>query len=171
MAYVYQDDVLAPKGLVWFAYYGQDPFRIYSGIGDIFQEIFEVKGKDIFEDEFRWDITSDPNTFYVKFHVERKFDKWTKGNVHIAFLGAQPTDPNKKGRLMVELAGWVKTEYPFDTPLQRFAILPFILAYHYAMYNNTRRKYINILREKIEILEEHIRNKLNIPMREKLAEG
>ena len=103
MAYVYQDDVLAPKGLIWFSYEGQNPFSIYAGLGEDFQQIFEVKGKDIFEDDFKWDITADPHPFYIRFHIDKKFDKYTKGHIHVAFHGVQPTDPNKKGRLMAYL--------------------------------------------------------------------
>ena len=168
MAYVIQDEVLAPKGAEIIEYYGPDPFRIYSKIGGLLQDIFQARGLHIFEDEFRWNTTTDPRPFFFIIRLEKGIDKFTDGIVKLKVFGAQPSDPTKNGRLLIEIAGVIKTTYPVKTWWHRLIIEPFIWIYHHAIYNKVRREYIRIYKQGIERLQAELRAMLGLVMHERL---
>src|SRR3990170_3237887 len=119
MPYLIEDDALAPKGFKLIEYNGPNPFAIYGKMRDILLTIFRAGGKDFYEDDFRWDITSDPIGFFVKLRVFRKFDKWTQYHIFVRLQGRQPKDPSKSGSLQVEITGKLITSYPTDTIFQK----------------------------------------------------
>jgi hypothetical protein len=172
MAFKMVDDVLAPKGALVYEYYGKDPFSLYFGIGSVLQSIFHLRGKDIFEDQFRWDITADPRPFFFIVRANKGMDRFTEGNVQIKVFGAQPTDPSKDGKLMVEISSWIETQFFGSGPLtglQRLFVQPFVWIYNHVLYYKTRRNYIHFFQEGIEQLEEHIKTKLGIEMHERMT--
>jgi len=166
--FVYEDDVLAPKGAEVIEYYGPNPFAIYPKLKGLLQVIFHARGQHVFETQFRWDITSDPRQFFVLMHLERGLDNFTRLFVHLRIFGGQPTDPSKNGRLMVEISGRILTQYPAGTVWQKIIVGPFIWAYHHLIYNNVRRRYIRIGKEGIERLQKEIRSTLSLMERERL---
>lgn len=172
MAFRMVDDVLAPKGAIVYEYYGKNPFSIYFGLGRILQEIFHVRGKDIFEDEFRWDITEDPRPFFFIIRMQKGMDRFTDGYVQIKVFGAQPTDPTKDGKLLIEISSWIETNFFGIGPLsalQRLILHPFVWIYNHVIYYKIRRQYIHFFREGIEQLEERFRRQLGLEMRERLT--
>ena len=163
--FVIEDDALAPKGYILIDYKGMNPFSIYAKMRDILLTIFRAGGKDFFEDDFRWDLTTEPVGFFVNVHVERKFDKWTKYYIFVRLQGKQPKDPSKPGWIQVEISGKVITKYPTETLLQKAIFYPFLFSYHYLIYNNIRRRYLGIHNERIEQLEKEIRSTFGMTQR------
>jgi len=169
MVYAITDDVLAPKGVITIEYYGKNPFSIYPRISRNLQVIFHARGKDIFEDEFRWDVTADPNPFFIKVHLDKGLDKWTTMYIRLKIFGTQPTNPNKDGKMVLEISGDLITRYPTGTAWQKAIVTPFVWLYHHLIYNNIRRRYLKIGLEGIEKLETEFRSILGLVMRERLA--
>jgi len=170
MAFRMVDDVLAPKGALVYEYYGKNPFSIYFGLGGILQSIFHVRGKDIFEDEFRWDTTADPRPFFFVIRVGKGVDRFTDGFVKIKVFGAQPTNPTKEGKMLIEIASWIESDFfgPL-TGLQRLIIQPFVWIYNHTLYYKVRRQHIHFFQEGIEQLQEHLREKLGLDIHERLT--
>jgi hypothetical protein len=172
MAFRVVDDVLAPKGALVYEYYGKDPFSVYFGLSSVLQSIFHVRGKDIFEDQFRWDTTADPRPFFFIVKTNKGLDRFTDGWVQLKVFGAQPTDPTKDGKLMLEISGWIETNFfgmgPL-TGLQKLIVQPFVWIYSHVLYNKTRRNYIHFMQEGIEQLEEHLKTKIGLEMHERLT--
>jgi len=169
MAYIIEDDILAPKGAIIIEYRGPNPFAIYPRVADLLMTIFEAKGLHIYEDDFRWDITGDPRSFFIKIHLDKGLDKFTKGVVAVRLQGKQPTDPRKPGSVEILLAGKIATEYPIKTVFQKIAIKPFVWLYHNLIYDNIRRRYLKIYKAGMERLEAEIRSTFNLIMRERLT--
>ncbi|MEM7821295.1 MAG: hypothetical protein QXX38_00535 [Candidatus Aenigmatarchaeota archaeon] len=169
MAYIFEDDILAPKRDLVIEYRGPNPFAIYRSIPDLLMRIFQARGVHIFEDDFRWDITDDPRPFFVRFHLDKGLDKWTRAYVWVRLQGRQPSDPSKQGSNEILIGGTIVTRYPVDTVWQKIFIKPFIWLYHHLIYNNIRRRYIQIYKAGIERLEAEIRSAYNLVMRERLT--
>lgn len=162
------DDILAPKGKEVLEFKVPNPFSAYSKMPVFLQNIFKGRGKDTFEDDFKWDTTKDPIDFFVKTRFERKVDNYTDIIIEVRMYGRQPMDPSKIGSVMFELGGSLETKYPAGTPFQKIFLLPFLLIYHYLIYNRVRRGHIEFFREGIEKLSFAIRQSYEVPLREAL---
>jgi len=167
--FVINDDILAPKPKIVVEYRGPNPFAIYPRIGGLLQGIFQARGVNYFEDDFRWDVTSDPRQFLLRMHLEKGFDKFSEGRVDLKIIGHQPLDPKKNGAIFIEISANIKTKYPSSTPFQKLIVLPFMFLYHYVYYNRIRRQYMRRYRVGVEKLEAEIRSTFNLMMREKIA--
>jgi len=163
--YVIFDYVLAPDDKIRIDYRGPNPFRIYVMISELLQNIFHGRGKNVFEDSFKWDITDSPPTFYFRFRFgDVKFDRFTTYEIKIRVFGAQPKDPNDpNGLLYMEIKPEMTTAYKFGNVFEKAIAIPFIWLYHKLMYNNVRRRYIQILKERTFKFAQAIRDELGIP--------
>lgn len=169
MVFIIRDDLLAPKGPIILTYKGPNPFGMYKILSDTLQLIFQIKGKDIYEPDFRWDITSDPRKFFFIVFCQKGFDKFSKMNVTLKCEGKQPTDITKSGEIVIEIKGGLETKYPSESMIQRTVLKPFIYFYHWTIYNNIRRQYIEFSKRGIEQLESEIRSVFNLVQRGRLS--
>lgn len=168
MPFIVEDDILAPRGDITVGYRGYNPLEIYEKIRDFMLTIFHARGVDYFEDFFQWDVTVDPAMLYVRIHIDRKIDKFTRAYVYIVIHGKQ-SKASKQGWVNIKISGKITTVYPTETVLQKAMFWPFLYIYHYVMYNNIRRKYIGIYKKWIEELEREIRSTFNLIQRARLA--
>jgi len=165
MDFSIKDDLLAPKGIKVLEFKGPNPFGFYKEIPNIMQLMFEVKGKDTFETDFRWDITSDPRPFFIKTHIQKKFDGFTGIIVALKIQGKQPSDPTKNGDVRIEISGTIETKYPANTVFQKIFLRPFIYLYYYTFYNKVRMQYFAYANRRIERLEDELRASFNLIQR------
>lgn len=169
MAFVIEDDILAPREDIEIKYNGPNPFAIYEKIPKLLQTIFKARGVHYYEDEFRWDVTGDPRVFHIKMHLDKGIDRRTRGVVRIKLDGDQPVDPKKPGAIKIKIKGKIITSFPIETIFQRIFIKPFIWLYFHLIYINIRRKYIEIYKKGVEELESEIRATFGLMMRERLT--
>lgn len=164
-SYTIFDFVLAPDDKVKVEYNGPDPFRIYGKLSKMLQIIYHGRGKNVFEKQFKWDITSDPREFFFNFLFgDSKFDKFTSFEIKIKALGLQPSDPNSpKGKIYIEIKPEITTTYKFKTIFDKILGMPFVWMYHKAIYSSVRRRYIQILKEQTLELARQIREEYGIP--------
>lgn len=167
--FVIEDDVLAPKGKIVVEYRGPNPFAFYPRISGLLQTLFQARGVHYFEDDFRWDISSDPRQFLLRMHLDRPLDKFTHGLVHLKIIGEQPSDPKKTGAMFVEISGAINTGFPAETPFQKLVVLPFLWLYNIMLYNKIRRQYLRFYKAGLEKLEAELRNMFGITMRERFT--
>jgi len=162
--YVIFDYVLAPEDKIKIEYTGANPFRIYLMLPKWLQTFFHGRGKNIFENDFKWDVTGDPREFYFQLmYGDDKFDRFTKFEIKIRAFGMQPSDPNDpNGRIYIEIKGEMTTTFNFNNRFQKAIGMPFVWAYHRLIYQNTRRRYMQILREGIHKLNDAIRTELGV---------
>jgi len=166
------DDVLTPIDKLMIEYKGPNPFKVYGAIPKLMQIIFHGRGKNVFEDKFKWDITGDPRDFYFFFRWDDdRFDRLSRPNFTILGLGKQPSDPNNpNGALYMELKGRLTTEYKFKRrnpmlgAIERSATPTFVWMYHRLIYSAVRRRYIQIMKERIYKMSEAIRKELGVTL-------
>ncbi|MGC9310797.1 MAG: hypothetical protein ACP5E4_03690 [Candidatus Aenigmatarchaeota archaeon] len=78
-----------PKEKETIAYSGPEPFRLYYAMRNLLLDVFELAGKDIFEDKLKWDATGEDKSFFVQWHIDKNMDSWTKLSLAIKFMGSQ----------------------------------------------------------------------------------
>jgi hypothetical protein len=132
----------------------------------LLQVVFHGRGKNVFEYKFKWDVTGDPRDFYFVLRYEDiKFDRFTLYNITITAIGKQPSDPNNpEGMLYMEIKGRIETEYKFKSLPEKAVAMPFIWLYHRLLYNNVRRRYMQILKERIYKVDDAVRKELGITL-------
>jgi len=164
MAFAIFSDILAPKGAIFIEYNGPNPFAVYKIVDPLLRRLFEGKGTHMYEPQFRWDTSEDPNPFYFIVYFERALDKFTRFRVQVKGQGQQPIDATKNGSVRLEISGYVTTEIKSATFKDKM-MYPFVVAYMYSFYNGVRRRYIEMLRRRIGDLEKELRDFLKIPVR------
>ncbi len=162
MSYIMRDDILAPRGRVIIEFFGPNPIQAYKMTDTWLREVFEGKGTNMFEPKFQWDFGEDPRPFNVVVFIQKPLDKFTKFKVNVRIQGAQPSDPNKNGRAMIEISGFVETTFPTHTAIGKL-LSPFFYVYSVSYYNEIRRRYIEMLRRRIVELEGRYRSLLKVP--------
>jgi len=159
------DDILTPDDKIRIDYRGPNPFRVYGSIPRLMQIFFHGRGLNVFEDHFKWDITTDPRDFYFVIRFDdMKVDRLTKFNIITITIGRQPSDPNSPdGMFYMEIKGRIWTEYEFKGILDKIMGTPFIWLYHRLIYNNVRRRYIQMVREWVFKFADSVRKEFGIP--------
>lgn len=163
--YVIFEEVLTPKGAITIDFKGKNPFRLYHRLPALLQTIFHGRGKNIFEKSFKWDVTVDPREFFYEIWFDDwKFDKFTRPKIRVRVLGQQPSDPGiPNGICRIEIKALMETSYKFGNIFEKIIAVPFIWLYHRLMYNDVRRRYLQIIKERVYELEAAIREVYGMP--------
>ena len=162
---VIRDEIPAPREYIEIQYKGPNPMKVYKSMDFLLRKLWEIKGTQLYEPDFRWDTTTDPRPFFIHMFAEKGVEKTTTYRVDIKLQGSQPTDPNKSGVLRIEIHGFLKTDFTdfLKNPINK-AIWPlFYYPYMRGYYNARRRRYLEWHRRRIERLAQELRNMLNIP--------
>jgi len=166
------DDVLSPNDKLVIEYKGPNPFRLYGKVNGLMQVIFHGRGKNVSEEKFKWDITSDPRDFFFLFKwIDDRFDKYSKPEYSILGLGKQPSDPNSpNGALYIELKAKLNTEFKFGpkdrelTFIEKAFATSFIWLYSRLIYAAVRRRYLQIMKERVYKFAAEIRKELGVTL-------
>lgn len=151
------DDIMIPSESLWINFKGKSPFVVCGMFPAMLKEIMKITGKDIWETDLRWDITSDPRPFYGVWMGRRKEDKWTVTNIRILAQGAQNAK-DKVGWIRVQIKGTVETEYDYTNFFQK-SLWWF---YNYMFYYKQRRQYIDYAKDNCETLKARTTQALGI---------
>ena len=175
-----EDDCLAPEAKTRIDYVGPEPFRIVSEMKETLRQTLGKETKDVWERDFRWDITDDPRMFYTRYMVSERPDANSMILWEVTVQGFQPADPAKNGKVVILVGGVVMTDWDLDsafkkTPLYngkikifgRYEMGGLLWVYHRLFYNDVRRVLIHKCAEKCEELVLAMRRTLKIPEPEK----
>lgn len=161
--WILEDDCLAPEGVIRTEFKGLNPFKVYHALPQFLRAIFDVRGKDVYEREFRWDYTADPRDFMSRFIVKKRYDEWSNLWIEVKLQGKQPADPNKDGEMFVLLTGKLQTRSAETTIWTRSNLYKSIRwLYFRTLYNDVRRNYLEECRIKINDLKRAIEKTLGI---------
>lgn len=160
-----EDDVFAPAAKIRIDYKGPNPFRVYGPSLTIIRNVLEVGAEDVWERDFRWDLTSDPRPFFVRIYVNLGIDARTKDFVEIIFQGEQPSDPTKTGKLTITINGRIRTEFDLKSGFRKLPVYwGFLWLYHKLFYNDVRMGYIKIQQKTLQALAAAYQKLLGIPI-------
>jgi len=162
--WTFEDDCLVPQGKIKIQYRGKNPFGIVQKAGGILRRIFEIEAKDFWERDFRWDISGEPKSFFVRNYVNKAIDLRSTILMEITFQGIQPSDPNKEGALIINMGATLTTQFELKGKIQ---LMPFyrglLRLYNFAFYNKVRRKYLVMCNDWVERAHIEFKNALSLP--------
>ncbi len=142
--WVLDDDCLVPASTIRIDFKGTNPFRFYRDIRTVLREVLEIRGKDIWERDFRWDFAVEPRKFFVKVAAKKSFDNWTAAYFELTFQGTQPSDLIKEGEMVIFVYSKLRTEAPNDTIWQKSSMYKGMRwLYFRTFYNDARRILLN----------------------------
>lgn len=153
-----KNELLAPGTLKVLQYTGYHPSRVLTEIPEVLKSILKIVSSDLFEDQFKWDKSSDPIEFYAIWRArDEKHDPrspvWIKVTVH-----GKQSAKDKSGFVTVKIDGSVETTLPY----KNFIHKSFLKAYTYFFYDEQIRKYMEIGKIYMERIEDEVRALFNI---------
>lgn len=155
-----ETNALLPQNFIELNYRGPNPFAVYSVIYDIMKNLWKRKGADIFEDDFRWDNTSDPRDFFFVIRVRFKYDQWSKGWIRIEVKGSHPSDATKPGNFRLRIYAFLESKISLKG-LDKF-LAPFLNLYLFGFYNKQRRDYLDHLKKNVFLGLERIKKEFKM---------
>ncbi len=159
----FEDDCLAPHPRLKVDYVGKNPFKVYQVARNLLRKTLEVETIDLWERDFRWDISSDPRMFFCRIYVDKGIDARSRAFIEVTIQGTQPSDPNKEGRVTIYIGGRLRTVWEMNTAFQRSPIYKaFLWLYHKIFYEKVRRGYLRLCARWIEELKKGFMDVLNI---------
>ena len=162
--WTFEDDCIAPQGRIKIEYRGKNPFGMVQKAKSIILRVFDIEQSGFWERDFRWDISSDPRSFYIRYYANKSLDMRSKVLGEVVFQGVQPADPNKDGALVIFIGAKLKTEFNLVKNFQKMPFYKgFLKIYNFAFYNKIRRQYIFECAKWVEQLNREFRLALNVP--------
>jgi hypothetical protein len=162
-SWVLEDDCLAPGRYLRIVYSGPNPFSAYQSTFGILRKVMEIDPADYQERDFRWDVSEDPRSFYIRIIVEKKMDSKSVIYFEIIMQGNQPADPSKNGNLTILIGAKLKTEYKLDTPFQQSYFYRALLwMYNFFFYFGVRRRYLRLCNDWLSRLLKEYRSFLKL---------
>lgn len=152
-----QDDILSPADSMRVNFKGKHPFAVCEKFIDYLRDVMKISRKDIVETDLRWDITSDPRTFYGWWAGTRKEDNWTRTNIRIIAQGSQ-SSKDFRGDIRITIKGTITTGYQYSNFIQR----SFWWFFNYMFYYNNRRRYFELAKDNINEIREAILRQFEI---------
>ncbi|MBI2972023.1 MAG: hypothetical protein HYY37_06385 [Candidatus Aenigmarchaeota archaeon] len=153
----WQDDILSPSDTLRVNFQGKNPFVVCGMFPSLLREVMKISGKDVFETDIRWDITSDPRPFYGIWMGRRKEDRWTDTRLRIIAQGEQ-SSAEKTGWIRIIMKGYITTQYEYTNFVQK----SFWWFYNYGFYYKQRRKYLEFAKDNLFLLRERVQRALAI---------
>ena len=150
-------NILAPAPSKKVQYIGPNPGRIFKLIPDMVKTTLGISSGSFWEDEIRWDASSNPVSFYGFWRGKKGLDALTTLWFVIEIRGTQDKE-SKQGDISVKLTGKIDTQIKYMTIIDK----GLILAYQRMFYKNQRLNYIEEANRKIETLEDLIREEFNL---------
>ncbi len=159
---VFEDNLSYPKEKEIIKYSGSEPFRIYGGLGNLFKDVFELAGKDVFEDKIKWDALIDDKKFNVKWHIEKKFDSWTSMDVVVVILGKQ-NSKTRNGDIIITIVPTFKTEIEMG-----FLQKAFWWMYYFIYYKKKRIQHFYRAKSLVNKFKQEIGNLYGMDLQESI---
>ncbi len=154
-------NILAPASSKTVQYIGPAPGRIFKLMPDMIKTTMGISAGSFWEDEIRWDASSNPVSFYGLWRGKKGLDALTKLWFEIEIRGTQDKE-TKQGDILVKLKGKLDTKIGYKTIIDK----GFIIAYQKIFYKDQRLKYLEEANRKIQTLEDLIREEFNLMRRE-----
>ena len=150
-------DVLSPHYDKIIKYSGDHPSKVFKIIPTLIKLTFRITSTKFYEDDVRWDRSTDIIDFYGQWRGKDEKDGRTSIWIKVRVMGKQRTK-DKKGNVTIYLEPYMVTKLRysnfFDKALARM--------YSYFFYGNQRRKYISRELTYIKQFEDELKKELGI---------
>lgn len=157
------DDILAPNDTIKVRYEGKEPFKPVTAALAVLKDVLRITTKDTLSTDIRWDVSSEPRSFYGRWEGRRKEDRWSRSVVRIIIQGEQHSK-ERKGWVRIELKGVLETKFVYSNFIQR----TFWFIYNRLFYYAQRRRYVDMAKTDMYEIRERFTRMLGISREEHL---
>ncbi|MBU3896893.1 MAG: hypothetical protein KJ697_03085 [Nanoarchaeota archaeon] len=151
-----KSDIMSPSASKVIEYVGPNPTIVYKIMADLLRDVFRLGASKIYEDEVKWDVTSEPTQFYGYWRAKDKKDSLTTIWIHVEVKGRQYKD--KTGEVKLKIKGTITTAFKYKNPIMK-ALYYF---YKITFYRNQRAVYIDDANKRLDNFENIFRSHLNM---------
>ena len=150
-------DVYSPNHQKTIKYTGDHPSRTFKILPPLMRSIFRVTSTNFYEDEIKWDISTEDVVFYGVWRATHPEDGRTKFWIKVKVIGTQ-NSKTKKGTVTIYIHPYMITKMPYSNFIDK-AIAK---SYSYFFYGDQRRRYIDKELLYLKEFEEKVREALGI---------
>lgn len=111
-------DVFSPHYVKTLRYEGDHPSRTLKLCPFIMRVTFRVTSTNFYEDEIKWDVSSEPVEFFGEWRGVNKIDARTSLWVKVKVIGKQ-NSKDKKGYATIYIHPYMKTKIPNSNALDK----------------------------------------------------
>ncbi len=156
-----EDNCLEPYSQITLKLKAPNPAGLYKKIKARISEVLGIAGWRVMERKIYWDVSSDPNGFWIFLYATKPVDAHSKIHYEFIFKGSQPSDASKSGNLEISITARLITEFDLSTAWQRTGLYKgFLWIYLYTFYRHKRREYIRSGKDDVEKLKQFLKNEL-----------
>jgi hypothetical protein len=157
--FIIKDYILAPEDTIVIEYKGKNPFKPVTAVHNIFIDVLQISGSDIFEDHLKWDVTDkSAKSFYGIWRGRRGDDKWTLVWMKIIIQGE--VKPDNTGWVKIYIRPWLQTTYEYNNFIQR----AFWYFYNRFFYYKIRRAWKEYGEEMAYQIRDKFKQMLGLPI-------
>jgi hypothetical protein len=141
--------------------------NIYHQIKDVLTIRCYINPKRINEEVYEHEKTGNVEKIYSKLEAFKPLDKFTQLVIeihqHITLRRVDKKDVKYVGDLDIEIIGYVRTEYPQETAIQKSILWnAFRVFYEKALYGDLKENMMNLCRKKVITLRNEIKAYLKL---------
>ncbi len=130
-------DVFSPHYIKTLRYEGDHPSRTISFMPNLIRSIFRITSTNFYEDEIKWDKSSENIEFYGQWRGKDTKDARTTFWMKVKVIGKQNAK-DKKGYVTIYIHPYLVTKLPYTNFLDK----ALYFSYTRLFYKAQRRKYI-----------------------------
>jgi hypothetical protein len=140
----------AGEPLLHIDYEGPNPHLAYNKIKESLWTIFGVKETErVQERDYKWNKVGNKEDFSVSWQISKDMDRFSYLYLKVKMKGfIEKSEAGKEGKIHIEVAGVLRTEYPQDNIWERSIFYEIIRTFwHKVFYQYQRERYIDKCRE------------------------
>jgi hypothetical protein len=150
-------DVFSPHYVKTLRYEGDHPSRTLKFMPNLMRSIFRVTSTNFYEDEIKWDRSSEMVEFYGQWRGKETKDARTTFWMKVKVIGKQNAK-DKKGYVTIYIHPYLVTKLPYTNFLDKFLYF----SYTRLFYKAQRRKYIERQLYLSDRFEQELKKELGI---------
>jgi len=150
-------DVYSPHFEKIIKYNGDHPSKVLKIIPPLIKIVFRITSTKFYEDEIKWDSSTDLIDFYGQWRGKDEKDARTAIWIKVKILGKQNKN-DKKGWVEIHIHPYMITKIPYTSILEKILAKP----YSHFFYGVQRKKYISRELIHLQRFENEIKDQLGL---------
>jgi hypothetical protein len=150
-------DIYSPHAVKTMKYTGNHPSRLLKIIPSLVKGVFRIGSSGFFEDEIKWDKTTDMIDFFGQWRAKLAMDNRTTFWIKVKVIGSQDSK-EKKGTVNIYIQPYMVTKLPYESSTDKF--LTFV--YSRLFYKSRVRRYIERRLLYLSQFEETLKRELGL---------
>jgi len=162
----YTDDCFVPFREVSINYSGPNIAKVVRMVPTIMAKTLQVSGTKIVLDAYYWDhVDANDKVFHIMYNGEKTVDARSKIRGEVMIKDGH-LKPDGSGSMELQFSAKLITNFERRTLFQRSSFYDMLVKiYTYSFYDNTRRNFLAMCNDYMEVMMRELRAALNLMKR------